>query len=124
MGGKVRGEGASLPRAHTSIGAYPGCRRNVELSPRKSASMCFLEQKLLRSSASCPERPSTGDRLYTGVTKEEQGRYEYLKRRNRYDVAHRHRHHHEALPTSSMTYGFKRSPGEYRASRYCHKPII
>mmetsp|Transcript_66195 Transcript_66195/g.132811 ORF Transcript_66195/g.132811 Transcript_66195/m.132811 type:complete len:188 (-) Transcript_66195:222-785(-) len=111
----------TLPRAHSCIGPFPGCRRMAELSPRKSAAVCFIEQKLLRSSSQDPLRPTVRERLYEGVSCEEQGRHAYLKHRYRQSVQERY----GGMPaTSSQEIGFSRPEGEYRASRYCHKPVI
>merc|ERR1712232_952182 len=95
---------------------------NVKLSPRKSAAMCFIEQKLLAPvSDDGPDRPPTRERLYHGVSAEEEGRYEYLKRRKKHDVEKRYG---SAPPTSTMAIGLKRPIGEYRASKHCHKPLV
>ncbi|CAE8590866.1 unnamed protein product [Polarella glacialis] len=59
-----------LPRAHSCLGPFPGCRRLAPLSPRKSAAINFLEQKLCRSD-SMPSMPTAHDRLYDGVSKED-----------------------------------------------------
>lgn len=112
----------SLPRSHSSIGPFPGGRRLTELSPRKSASVCLIEQRLLGSSHQDPSAPSTRERLYTGVSHEEGGRHDYLKRRARVTVQERFG---GVKPlTSNMTYGFHRPEVDYRASKFCHKPII
>ncbi|CAE8731397.1 unnamed protein product, partial [Polarella glacialis] len=74
-------------RAHSCLGPFPGCRRLAPLSPRKSAAINFLEQKLCRSD-SMPSMPTAHDRLYDGVSKEEQGRKAYLKQRNRTSLQH------------------------------------
>mmetsp|Transcript_15735 Transcript_15735/g.47193 ORF Transcript_15735/g.47193 Transcript_15735/m.47193 type:complete len:188 (-) Transcript_15735:139-702(-) len=111
----------TLPRAHSCIGPFPGCRRVAELSPRKSAAVCFLEQKLLKSSSQDPLRPTVRERLYEGVSHEEQGRHSYLQHRYRQTVQDRYG---EQPMTSSMEIGFRRPEGEYRASKFCHKPVI
>merc|ERR1712032_1741851 len=67
------------------------------------------------------DRPPTRDRLYKGVSAEEEGRYEYLKERKKHDVKHRYG---KAPPTSSQQIGFKRPPGDYRASKFCHRPLV
>eukprot|EP00927_Polykrikos_kofoidii_P048928 TRINITY_DN43096_c0_g1_i1.p1 TRINITY_DN43096_c0_g1~~TRINITY_DN43096_c0_g1_i1.p1 ORF type:complete len:216 (+),score=29.13 TRINITY_DN43096_c0_g1_i1:81-650(+) len=110
-----------LQRAHSAIGPFPGCFRRVQLSPRKSASMCFLEQKLLKSSAEDPENPTMRETLYNGVSHEEQGRHEYLKKRSGTTIQHRYGHY---AVTTNQAYGFQRAEGEYRASRFCHKPVM
>merc|ERR1719222_1731257 len=79
-----------LPRAHSSIGPFPGCRRIVKLSPRKSSAVAFLEQKLQRSSCADPSRPTVREKLYEGVSHEEEGRFQYLKMRARQPLKHRY----------------------------------
>mmetsp|Transcript_82848 Transcript_82848/g.268078 ORF Transcript_82848/g.268078 Transcript_82848/m.268078 type:complete len:188 (+) Transcript_82848:87-650(+) len=111
----------TLPRAHSCIGPFPGCRRLQELSPRKSAATCFLEQKLLRSSSQDPLRPTVRERLYEGVSHEEEGRHVYLNLRARQTVRERYG---DYPATSSQVIGFHRPAGEYRASKFCHKPVI
>mmetsp|Transcript_56518 Transcript_56518/g.132549 ORF Transcript_56518/g.132549 Transcript_56518/m.132549 type:complete len:193 (-) Transcript_56518:121-699(-) len=123
-GGKPRPL-VKLPRAHSSIGPFPGQRRLVELSPRRSAACSYIAEKLIRSaSAAEQERPSTQERLYLGVSAEEKGRFEYLKRRKAYSVRERFGDIEQNLPTTSMQYGFVRPTEEYRASKHCHKPYI
>mmetsp|Transcript_37653 Transcript_37653/g.117333 ORF Transcript_37653/g.117333 Transcript_37653/m.117333 type:complete len:190 (+) Transcript_37653:51-620(+) len=118
--GKPRKQ-VTLPRAHSCIGPYPGCRRLAQLSPRKSAAVCFLEQKLLRSSSQDPLRPTVRERLYEGVSHEEQGRHAYLNRRYKQSIQDRYG---GQAATSSQEIGFRRPEGEYRASVFCHKPVI
>jgi len=126
--GKPR-KSVNLGRSHSCIGPFPGCRRIAELSPRKSASMCFLEQKLERSSAADPANPSTRELLYHGITSESQGRHQYLKIRQR-DATVQERFGHLEPLTANMHYGFKKpvwpasNNCEYRASKHCHKPKI
>eukprot|EP00930_Biecheleria_cincta_P024697 TRINITY_DN17653_c0_g1_i1.p2 TRINITY_DN17653_c0_g1~~TRINITY_DN17653_c0_g1_i1.p2 ORF type:complete len:186 (+),score=15.92 TRINITY_DN17653_c0_g1_i1:68-625(+) len=110
----------SLPRAHTSIGPYPGCKRNVTLSPRKSAAVHFLEQRLLRADSDSKIK-SMRDNIYDGVSAELQGRYKYLRQRAGTSVQSRFG---DNPPTTNHTYGFKKPFGEYRASIYCHKPGV
>jgi hypothetical protein len=110
-----------LQRAHTSIGPFPGCFRRVQLSPRKSASMCYLEQKLCKTSATDPDNPNTRDKLYTGVSHEEEGKHGYLKDRARTTVQERYG---STPATSNMAFGFQKPQGEYRASRFSHKPVM
>jgi hypothetical protein len=118
----------NLGRSHSCIGPFPGCRRNVELSPRKSASVCFLEQKLLGGSHEDPERPRTREHLYEGVSQQGQGKKNYLKQRvEKYSV---HQRFGEIEPgTTNQAFGFKKPVfsgpnGEYVASKYCHKPGV
>mmetsp|Transcript_5311 Transcript_5311/g.11790 ORF Transcript_5311/g.11790 Transcript_5311/m.11790 type:complete len:191 (+) Transcript_5311:118-690(+) len=114
-----------LPRAHSAIGPFPGCRRIVELSPRRSAACNYIEEKLIRSASVAEQaRPSTQERLYLGVSAEEKGRHEYLKRRKVYGVREKFGNVEMALPTTSMQYGFLQPTEEYRASKFCHKPFI
>lgn len=110
-----------LQRAHSAIGPFPGCFRRVELSPRKSATQNFLEQKLCGSSHEDPDNPSLRDLLCTGVSHEEQGRHEYLKKRAAIPLNERYKN---GGLTSSQSYGYLRPEGEYRASRNCHKPVL
>eukprot|EP00440_Ansanella_granifera_P022927 gb/GFBE01024902.1/.p1 GENE.gb/GFBE01024902.1/~~gb/GFBE01024902.1/.p1 ORF type:complete len:183 (+),score=33.29 gb/GFBE01024902.1/:1-549(+) len=118
--GQLRPSGVKLPRAHTSIGPFPGCKRNVQLSPRKSAAVCFLEQRLLRADSDSKLK-TMRDSIYDGVSHEEQGRFSYLKQRADTTIQSRYG---EAPATSSQTYGWRRPTGEYRASEYCHKPGV
>lgn len=110
-----------LQRAHTSIGPFPGCFRRVQLSPRKSASVCFLEQKLCSSSHEDAANPTIRELLYDGVTAEEEGRHKYLKQRARQSLQDRF----GGQPaTTQQIVGWNRPMGEYRASRFCHKPVM
>eukprot|EP00747_Dinoflagellata_sp_TGD_P162591 gnl/TRDRNA2_/TRDRNA2_180347_c0_seq1.p1 gnl/TRDRNA2_/TRDRNA2_180347_c0~~gnl/TRDRNA2_/TRDRNA2_180347_c0_seq1.p1 ORF type:complete len:188 (+),score=24.02 gnl/TRDRNA2_/TRDRNA2_180347_c0_seq1:115-678(+) len=109
-----------LPRPHTNIGAYPGCKRNVLLSPRKSAAICFLEQKLLKSSCSDPAMPTVRERLYEGTSQTEEGRYAYLKLRNQMSTKDRY----GGPQTTSQLVGLERPKGEYRASKFARTPGI
>lgn len=106
----------ALPRAHSCIGPFPGQRRNAPLSPRKSASSHYLDQKLLRSSASGPLELSARDMIY-----EEGGRKKYLKMR--YDLPITERFGEKPI-TATQDIGFVKPMGEYRASHFCHKPGV
>mmetsp|Transcript_33644 Transcript_33644/g.60890 ORF Transcript_33644/g.60890 Transcript_33644/m.60890 type:complete len:181 (-) Transcript_33644:45-587(-) len=117
--GSLRTGLVKLPRAHTTIGAFPGQTRNVVLSPRKSAAVCFLEQRLLRAESDSKIQ-TMRDSLYEGVTAEEQGKHKYLKLRA--GVVPQKRYVDPA--TTSMTYGWQKPAGEYRASPFCHKPGV
>mmetsp|Transcript_26252 Transcript_26252/g.55746 ORF Transcript_26252/g.55746 Transcript_26252/m.55746 type:complete len:182 (-) Transcript_26252:54-599(-) len=105
-----------LPRAHSSIGPFPGCRRVAELSPRKSAAVCFIEQKLCRSEST----PTMRERLYDGVSAEGLGKAKYLDLRKRVPLPTRY----EQPATSNQVIGFNRPETEYRASPYCHHPVM
>merc|ERR1719491_137157 len=110
-----------LPRAHSSIGPFPGCRTLQQRSPRKSASVAFLEQKLLNTSCADPARPTVREKLYEGVSKMGEGRHGYLKMRAGQPVQHRFG---SSPMTSTQEYGFMKPEYEYRASRNCHHPVM
>ncbi|CAE7484328.1 unnamed protein product [Symbiodinium pilosum] len=109
-----------LPRAHTNIGPFPGCKRNAQLSPRKSAAVCFLEQRLLRADSDSKIQ-TMRDSLYDGVSGTGEGRYKYLKHRAKTSIQSRYG---DEPTTTSQEYGWSRPTGEYRASPYCHKPGV
>ncbi|CAJ1447310.1 unnamed protein product, partial [Effrenium voratum] len=99
--GQLRTEPVKMPRAHTNIGPFPGCTRNVKLSPRKSAAVCFLEQRLLRADSDSKIK-TMKDSLYDGVSGCGEGRYKYLKLRSTTDLNKRY-----AEPaTSSQEFGW------------------
>merc|ERR1712050_245928 len=110
-----------LQRAHSCIGPFPGCRRLTELSPRKSSAVAFLEQKLLRSSCADPSSPTVREKLYEGVSHEEEGKHQYLKMRARQPLKHRYG---SMPPTTAMEIGLNRPEDEYRASKFCHQPVM
>mmetsp|Transcript_103478 Transcript_103478/g.299403 ORF Transcript_103478/g.299403 Transcript_103478/m.299403 type:complete len:190 (-) Transcript_103478:74-643(-) len=110
-----------LPRAHSCIGPFPGCRTLQELSPRKSASVALLEQRLLRSSHADPSNPTTREKLYAGVSREGEGRLGYLRERTKLPPQKRF----GSTPmTSSHEIGWSPPDGEYRASRHAHHPVM
>lgn len=117
----VKRKPVKLQRAHTSIGPFPGCFRRVQLSPRKSASICFLEQKLCSSSHEDPEQPTLRELIYEGVSAEEEGKHKYLKLRKSQTLQERFG---EQPATTQQIIGWQRPMGEYRASRFCHKPVM
>mmetsp|Transcript_9560 Transcript_9560/g.20979 ORF Transcript_9560/g.20979 Transcript_9560/m.20979 type:complete len:188 (+) Transcript_9560:339-902(+) len=110
-----------LPRAHSCIGPFPGCRTLQVLSPRKSASVAFLEQRLQRSSHVDPLNPTVRERLYEGVSREGQGRAGYLRRRS--DVPPPKRYG-STPATSAQEIGWSRPEYEYRASKFSHHPVM
>eukprot|EP00933_Yihiella_yeosuensis_P058531 TRINITY_DN59093_c0_g1_i1.p1 TRINITY_DN59093_c0_g1~~TRINITY_DN59093_c0_g1_i1.p1 ORF type:complete len:192 (+),score=26.29 TRINITY_DN59093_c0_g1_i1:74-649(+) len=122
--GNLREPGTvKLPRAHSSLGPFPGCKRNVVLSPRKSSAIHFIEQKLLRAESEA-KMTTMEHMLYSGVSQQEEGKHKYLKLRAGTSLQHRYG---EAPATTMQAYGWKKPVfpgGEYRASPFCHKPGV
>mmetsp|Transcript_26604 Transcript_26604/g.79366 ORF Transcript_26604/g.79366 Transcript_26604/m.79366 type:complete len:198 (+) Transcript_26604:81-674(+) len=121
----MSGSEVKLPRAHSCIGPFPGCRRIAPLSPRKSSAQHYLEQKLLKSSASDPSNMTHHDILNHGVSHEGQGRKAYLK--ERYKIPLRDRF--ESPVTANQFCGFraKDQPSqkdEFVASAFGHQPLM
>jgi len=96
--------------------------------PASSAAIRFLEEKtgLTPSAAEYAalvqtgERPETREMLYHGISKEGNGRAQYLRERKKYGVLDRH-----GRPvTLAQTYGLDLDSAEYVASPNCRKPII
>jgi len=52
----------------------------------------------------------------------EEGRHSYLKDRYKLDIQVRYGDKEPA--TSSHVIGFRRPQGEYRASKFCHRPLV
>mmetsp|Transcript_27729 Transcript_27729/g.92166 ORF Transcript_27729/g.92166 Transcript_27729/m.92166 type:complete len:166 (-) Transcript_27729:166-663(-) len=103
-------------------------RSNAAATPRRSAAIRFLEEKtgLVPSSVEYADavakgaRPDTRELLYHGISKEGNGRQQYLKERKKYGVVERH----GGPMTFAHTYGLETKEDEYVASPNCRKPII
>jgi len=99
-------------------GVIPPTRVHSEPQPR-SAAVRFLEEKL-DLDIHKGENPTMRDMLYCGVSREGQGRAQYLIERRKCDVLERY-----GRPlTETHNYGLVKPEGACVASAHCKKPII